>query len=79
MRSVSPSSLEELVIDRCPDCDGFWLDRGELDRVRDLADVISRAMVEKKRVENARLSKEREQQEQGDMWPFILTMMFMND
>ena len=78
MRTVSPSSLKELVIDRCPGCEGFWLDRGELDRVRDLADVISRTMLEKKRGENARLSKEREQEEQDDIWPFFFAMMNMD-
>ncbi len=78
MRTVSPSSLRELVIDRCPDCEGFWLDRGELERVRDLADVISRAMLEKKRIDNARLAKERAQEEPEDMWPLLVAMMFMN-
>jgi Zn-finger nucleic acid-binding protein len=24
-----------LVIDRCPDCKGVWLDGGELDRIKD--------------------------------------------
>ena len=33
---VSPADAEELILDRCPSCQGFWLDRGELDRVRHL-------------------------------------------
>ena len=24
---------EDLIVDRCPSCKGFWLDRGELDRI----------------------------------------------
>ena len=70
--------MKELVIDRCPDCEGFWLDRGELERVRKVTDVISRAMLEKKRLEDARLSKEREPEEQVDMWPAMIAMMFMD-
>ena len=34
---VSPSAAREVVIDRCPDCFGFWLDAGELESIQSLA------------------------------------------
>lgn len=37
---LSPKDAEELIVDRCPSCDGFWLDAGELDRIADLASHI---------------------------------------
>jgi hypothetical protein len=37
---VHPRKLARLVIDRCPECEGFWLDRGELEGVRDVSDQL---------------------------------------
>ena len=37
---VRPRGLRSLVVDRCPACQGFWLDRGELEKVRDLSDKL---------------------------------------
>jgi uncharacterized protein len=33
---MTPPEAKELVIDRCESCHGFWLDEGELDKVREL-------------------------------------------
>ena len=76
-RPVSPSSLKQLVIDHCPGCDGFWLDRGELKRLRDLADVISRGMIAQQRIEIA-LAKKRESEQEElefDIWPYLVMLM----
>ena len=37
---VHPRKFKRLVIDRCPACRGFWLDRGELEKVRDVSDKL---------------------------------------
>ena len=37
---VRPRGMRSLIVDRCPACQGFWLDRGELEKVRDLSDKI---------------------------------------
>lgn len=37
LTSVSPPDEPELVVDRCTSCEGFWLDRGELEEVRKTA------------------------------------------
>ena len=37
MNPQSPNDAKEVVIDRCSDCNGFWLDKGELDQMRDVA------------------------------------------
>jgi len=34
---VSPRGAREIVIDRCPDCFGFWLDAGQLESIQNLA------------------------------------------
>ncbi len=44
---ISPSDEHELIIDRCPSCEGFWLDRGELDRIVEMAADI-RAQIDKR-------------------------------
>lgn len=33
---VSPKDAEELIVDRCTSCQGFWLDKGELDQLREV-------------------------------------------
>ena len=38
LEPLSPTDAKTLIVDRCPSCLGFWLDRGELDRVREVAD-----------------------------------------
>lgn len=39
---LAPPESKDLVIDHCESCHGFWLDEGELDRVREvLLDVDS--------------------------------------
>lgn len=40
LRSVVPDDFPEVTLDRCTSCEGFWLDAGELDRVRDIASHI---------------------------------------
>jgi Zn-finger nucleic acid-binding protein len=34
---VSPEDDPHLVIDRCPACEGFWLDPGELEALREIS------------------------------------------
>ncbi len=34
---VSPVGAREVVVDRCPECYGFWLDAGELGAIQSLA------------------------------------------
>lgn len=40
---VSPVDDPALTIDRCKQCRGFWLDRGELARMQQLATAIDRS------------------------------------
>jgi len=43
--SVTPNEVPGLVIDRCPECWGFWLDPGELESIQALAgDLDSKTM-----------------------------------
>lgn len=37
---VHPVEFKDVVIDTCPTCKGFWLDRGELEKVRDVSDKL---------------------------------------
>lgn len=37
---VHPQDFEDVVIDTCPSCKGFWLDRGELEKVRHVSDQL---------------------------------------
>lgn len=37
---ISPIDAKELVIDRCPQCLGFWIDKGELEGMKDVATRI---------------------------------------
>ena len=34
---VSPRGFRKIVVDRCPECSGFWLDPGELELLQDHA------------------------------------------
>lgn len=38
LESISPEDAPSLVIDRCPEGHGYWLDQGELEQIQDLAD-----------------------------------------
>ena len=35
--SLTKSVSNEIVIDRCPTCDGVWLDAGEIETIKDAA------------------------------------------
>lgn len=37
LEPLSPPDAPDLIVDRCPSCFGFWLDRGELKRIVELA------------------------------------------
>ena len=39
LQAISPVDASELIIDRCPNCKGFWLDDGELGKMRDVVDL----------------------------------------
>ncbi len=47
MVPVSPRDAPDLVVDRCPSCQGFWLDRGELDRAREVAGAADSRLSER--------------------------------
>jgi Zn-finger nucleic acid-binding protein len=38
LRKVSPSQYQGVVVDTCPNCKGFWLDRGELEKMHHASD-----------------------------------------
>jgi Zn-finger nucleic acid-binding protein len=40
LEKVHPRGHKELVIDKCPTCRGFWLDRGELEKLQDVSDKL---------------------------------------
>ena len=40
LEPLSPDDAKDLIVDRCPSCDGFWLDKGELDRMGDVTDQV---------------------------------------
>jgi Zn-finger nucleic acid-binding protein len=39
LEPLSPLDAQDLIVDRCPSCFGFWLDRGELKRIVEIADA----------------------------------------
>ena len=43
LEPISPRDATEIVVDRCFSCEGFWLDRGELDQMRDVAAEVDSA------------------------------------
>ncbi len=61
--ALSPLDDQELVLDRCPSCLGFWLDKGELDRVRDIAGKMTDAKVSK--------TKMKQYEVEGSWWRWI--------
>jgi len=38
LKKVHPAGFEQLVLDTCPGCHGFWLDKGGLEQMRDVSD-----------------------------------------
>ncbi len=44
---ISPTDEPDLIVDRCPSCEGFWLDHGELDRIRGTAGKIVSEITER--------------------------------
>jgi uncharacterized protein len=40
MPAFNYGSDSGIVVNRCPECDGMWLDRGELDRIQMLVEGI---------------------------------------
>jgi Zn-finger nucleic acid-binding protein len=38
LAKVHPAGYPLVVLDTCPGCHGFWLDRGEIEKVRDVSD-----------------------------------------
>jgi len=46
LEPLSPKDAPELIVDRCPTCQGFWLDQGELDRIREVAGHIDAKLTE---------------------------------
>ena len=40
MVPLSPIDAKDLAVDRCPLCEGFWLDSGELEKMQDVADIL---------------------------------------
>jgi Zn-finger nucleic acid-binding protein len=40
LRKVRPTVHPVVVLDTCPTCHGFWLDRGEMDKIRQLSDKL---------------------------------------
>jgi len=39
MVPLSPIDAKDLAVDRCPLCEGFWLDSGELEKMQDVANL----------------------------------------
>ena len=37
LEAVTPKDTDKVVVDRCPNCAGFWLDVGELEKMQDVA------------------------------------------
>ncbi|MBN2342592.1 MAG: zf-TFIIB domain-containing protein [Deltaproteobacteria bacterium] len=40
MDKVHPEQFSDVVVDNCPECKGFWLDAGELDKMKDISDQL---------------------------------------
>jgi Zn-finger nucleic acid-binding protein len=38
LNKVKPTQFGEVIVDTCPTCQGFWLDKGELEKMRDISD-----------------------------------------
>ena len=44
---LSPADAQDLIVDRCSSCNGFWLDSGELDRIVDIAGNVDAELLSK--------------------------------
>ena len=44
---LSPTDAQDLIVDRCSSCNGFWLDGGELDRIVDIAGHVDAELLSK--------------------------------
>ena len=40
LRKASPRELGDVVLDTCPTCKGYWLDAGELNKVKDISTSV---------------------------------------
>ena len=58
---LSPKDVPECIIDRCPSCEGFWLDKDELDELRDVVTSVHSDFLE-----DSKKKQETERQKQGD-------------
>ncbi len=58
---LSPKDLPECIIDRCPSCEGFWLDKDALDELRDVGTSVHSDFLE-----DSKGKQEKERQKQGD-------------
>jgi len=38
LKKVTPTAYKGVVVDTCPSCKGFWLDRGELEKMHHASD-----------------------------------------
>ena len=47
LEPISPRDAKELIVDRCPSCQGFWLDKGELYQMREVANEQDSKIFEK--------------------------------
>ena len=50
LEPLSPKDAKELIVDRCPSCEGFWLDKGELDQIRDVASKADSKLLDNAKV-----------------------------
>lgn len=47
MDKVHPEEFDTLVLDNCPTCKGFWLDAGELEKMKDVSnELLIRSLTE---------------------------------
>ena len=58
---LSPKDISGCIIDRCPSCEGFWLDKDELDELRDVVTNIHLDILE-----GSKREQEKERQKQAD-------------
>lgn len=40
LMKVHPEDYQDVVVDICPTCGGFWLDRGEREKMKDVLDQL---------------------------------------
>lgn len=47
LEPLAPKDVKNLIIDRCPSCQGFWLEKGELGRIQGVAIEIESSTAKK--------------------------------